>query len=134
MLDTQKIVGNWDAPAIAEESQKRHIGLPEKEADPKTDAVALSHPDAQNWFYKDPQVISCLHACLHFRPDHPIFLSHFHISITSPLPLLRSFPLRASTLPTCISGRDPRTVLFVGDDGVVSGRLFQHVVDGETRL
>ena len=129
MLDTQKIVGNWDAPAIAEESQKRHIGLPEKEADPKTDAVALSHPDAQNWFYKDPQVISCLHACLLALQTRP---SYFPFS----LPYIYYLPSPSSPLfsPSCISGRDPRTVLFVGDDGVVSGRLFQHVVDGETRL
>ena len=56
--DTHKMVDAWDVAAVAEESQKRLMSGfgPEKEVDPKMGAVALAHADAQNWFYKDPQV------------------------------------------------------------------------------
>ena len=57
MADTHKLVDAWDVAAVAEESQKRLVaGLSDKDLDPKIDAVPLSHADAQNWFYKDPQV------------------------------------------------------------------------------
>ena len=57
-VDTHKMVDAWDVAAVAEESQKRLMSGfgPEKEVDPKMGAVALAHADAQNWFYKDPQV------------------------------------------------------------------------------
>ena len=39
------------------DSHKRMTAsLPEKDVDPKVDAVPLSHQDAQSWYYKDPQV------------------------------------------------------------------------------
>lgn len=54
--DTHKFGDAWDSGAVGDSQKRMAASLPEKEVDPKVDAVPLSHPDAQSWYYKDPQV------------------------------------------------------------------------------